>query len=938
MHHETEGPWQDTSLPPGARVGDLLTRMTLEEKVAQLFSIWPGSDSEGEDVAPMQHEMAATAEPADLDTLIRHGLGQLTRAFGTAPVEPAAGAAALARTQARIAAANRFGIPALAHEECLTGFATWGATVFPTPLAWGASFDPALVGRAAELIGSTMRSVGVHQGLSPVLDVVRDPRWGRTEESIGEDPYLVATVGTAYVRGLESSGIVATLKHFAGYSASRAGRNHAPVSAGPRELADVLLPPFELAVRDGGARSVMHAYTETDGVPAAADHRLLTSLLRDAWGFGGTVVADYFGIAFLQTAHHVAGSPRDAAALALTAGVDVELPAVHCYGTPLLDAVRSGDVPEELVDRAVTRVLRQKCELGLLDPDWSPVPPALTGPPPAVTGENGPGDGEGSGAAGPAVAPLAAAREAALRPGADPSSGGLDFDTAELRAVSRQLAEESVVLLADDGGVLPLAAGPDARIAVVGPLADDPAAMLGCYTFPAHVGFEHPGLPVGVRVPTLLEAVRAELPGARITHAPGCARPDPEPSGPEAAGLPGTAPEASSLGGVLSQSRQPLPDGLPSAAELLGEGDALLAEATALAAGSDVCVAVVGDRSGLFGRGTSGEGCDVADLRLPGEQGALLDALLATGTPVVLVVLSGRPYALGRYVRPAGRAGGPRAAAVVQAFFPGEEGGPAVAGVLSGRVSPSGRLPVSVPYGPGGQPWTYLAPPLGLRNEASSSDPTPLFPFGHGLSYTSFEWSDGGVTVPPPASGDGATAGAGGNGSGSPGGAPTGAGPAEAPLVLGTDDEATVRLTVRNTGDRPGTEVVQLYLHDPVARTTRPVNRLIGYARVPLGPGEAAEVRFGFHPDLASYTDPDGRRVVEPGDLELRLAASSADIRHPVRLRLRGPERTAGHCRRMVCPAMVHRLGAPGAGPDGTPGAPAPEGTGLPVTPSGRAV
>ncbi|MZE79969.1 glycosyl hydrolase, partial [Streptomyces sp. SID5475] len=373
MHPETKGPWQDTSLSTGDRVSDLLARMTLEEKLAQLFSIWPGSDSEGEDVAPLQHEMTASDEPADLDALIRHGLGQLTRAFGTAPLEPAAGAAALARTQARIAAANRFGIPAIAHEECLTGFTTWGATVFPTPLAWGASFNPALVGRAAELIGSTMRSAGIHQGLSPVLDVVRDPRWGRTEESISEDPYLVATIGTAYVRGLESSGVIATLKHFAGYSASRAGRNHAPVSAGRRELADVLLPPFELAVRDGGARSVMQAYNEIDGVPAAADSWLLTELLRDEWGFTGTVVADYFGISFLESAHHVAGSPREAAGLALAAGVDVELPAVRCYGTPLLDAVRSGDVPESLVDRAVTRVLRQKCELGLLDPDWDPV-------------------------------------------------------------------------------------------------------------------------------------------------------------------------------------------------------------------------------------------------------------------------------------------------------------------------------------------------------------------------------------------------------------------------------------------------------------------------------------------------------------------------------------------------------------------------------------
>ena len=251
-------------------------------------------------------------------------------------------------------AAGRFGIPALAHEECLTGFTTWQATIYPTPLAWGASFDPGLVEAMAAQIGAALRSVGIHQGLAPVLDVVRDPRWGRTEETIGEDPCLVATIGTAYVRGLESAGIVATLKHFVGYSASRAGRNLAPSAIGPRELADVLLPPFELAVREGGARSVMHSYTELDGLPTAADTALLTGLLRETWGFTGTLVADYFGVSFLQLLHGVAGTPAEAATLALEAGVDVELPTVRCYGPPLLSAVRAGAIPERLIDQAAT--------------------------------------------------------------------------------------------------------------------------------------------------------------------------------------------------------------------------------------------------------------------------------------------------------------------------------------------------------------------------------------------------------------------------------------------------------------------------------------------------------------------------------------------------------------------------------------------------------
>ena len=251
--------WNDTSLDAGARADALIAAMTLPEKIAQLFGVWVGASDEGGEVAPHQHEME---EPADLDALLPDGLGQLTRPFGTAPVDPALGALSLLRTQRRIAGANRFGIPALAHEECLAGFAAWGATAYPVPLSWGASFNPGLVRTMAAAIGRDMRAVGVHQGLAPVLDVVRDARWGRVEECISEDPYLVGTVATSYVRGLQDEGVVATLKHFVGYSASRAGRNLAPVHAGPREVADVLLVPFEMAVLDGGARSVMHSYAE----------------------------------------------------------------------------------------------------------------------------------------------------------------------------------------------------------------------------------------------------------------------------------------------------------------------------------------------------------------------------------------------------------------------------------------------------------------------------------------------------------------------------------------------------------------------------------------------------------------------------------------------------------------------------------------------------
>src|SRR5580698_9382313 len=364
--------WRDPSRPAAERAADLLGRMTLEEKVAQLASIWLGHQPRDSNVAPMQGDFVAPEAP--FAELISGGLGQLTRVFGTRPVPPGEAARTLAELQAQVITASRFGIPAVAHEECLTGFAAWRATIFPTPLAWGASFDPALVRDMARAFGRTMHTVGIHQGLAPVLDVTRDPRWGRTEETIGEDPYLVGSIGTGYVQGLQAAGVQATLKHFAAYSASRAGRNMAPVSMGPRELADVILPPFEMAIRLGGARSVMPSYVDIDGVPASADPELLGALLRDQLGFDGLVVSDYYAVSFLEIQHAVAADPAGAATLALAAGIDVELPTVRCYGDPLRSAVEDGDVAMKVVDRAVARVLRQKFELGMLDPGWSPIP------------------------------------------------------------------------------------------------------------------------------------------------------------------------------------------------------------------------------------------------------------------------------------------------------------------------------------------------------------------------------------------------------------------------------------------------------------------------------------------------------------------------------------------------------------------------------------
>ncbi|MDG4765832.1 glycoside hydrolase family 3 N-terminal domain-containing protein [Solwaraspora sp. WMMD406] len=730
-HDQPGGPDRPDGLDGEARVRDLLDRMTVEEKIAQLVGFWEKED--GEAVAPLQGEFG---ESFGLEDFSRHGLGHLTRVYGTRPVDPAARAAWLWNFQSELVARTRLGIPAIVHEECLTGLSAWQAASYPTPLAWGAAFDPDLVTEMAQAIGASMRALGVHQGLAPVLDVIRDPRWGRVEECISEDPYLVGTIGTAYIRGLQSQGVHATLKHFVGYSASRAGRNFAPVHAGPREVADVLLTPFEMALLDGGARSVMHSYAEIDGVPVAADPAMLTGLLRDRWGFDGVVVADYFGVAFLHLLHHVAEDHTDAAVQALTAGVDIELPTGDAY-LRLPAAVRAGRVDEALLDRAVLRLLRQKQDLGLLDATFTDEPPR-----------------------------------------------DIDLDSAEHRAIARRLAERSVVLVTNRD-TLPLPAG--RAIAVIGPNADLVNAMFGCYSFVNHVLPQHPGVEAGIEVPTVLDAVRAEFGTDRVSWARGCGVDDPDRSG--------------------------------------------FADAVATASAADVAVLVVGDQAGLFGRGTVGEGCDTDDLELPGVQRDLVEAVLATGTPVVLVLLTGRPYAIGWALD--------GCAAVVQAFFPGEEGAGAVAGVLSGRINPSGRLPVSLPRSAGAQPYSYLHPALGEGNEVTNLSVTPPAAFGHGLSYTTFAYAE--LTVPATVPSDGA-------------------------LV------ATVRVT--NTGSVAGDEVVQLYGHDLVASVTRPVAQLLGYRRVHLAPGQSVTVELTVPTTRLAFADRTMTRVVEPGEVDIWVGTS----------------------------------------------------------------
>ncbi|HEV2927705.1 MAG TPA: glycoside hydrolase family 3 C-terminal domain-containing protein, partial [Propionibacteriaceae bacterium] len=507
----------------------------------------------------------------------------------------------------------------------------------------------------------------------------------------------------------------------------------------------------------------MNSYSDVDGIPAAADHWLLTDLLREEWGFAGSVVSDYWAVPFLATMHRIAADTDQAGAQALAAGIDIELPDTVGFGPGLVERVRRGELPETLVDRAARRLLMQKVQLGLLDSDWTP---------------------EGS------VADAAAT----------------DLDSPANRTLAREMAERSVVLL-EAGSALPLLGDERPallRVAVVGPCAADPHVLMGCYAFPNHVLPRHPGLGLGLEVPTVVDALAAELPGVELVHEQGCPVQGEDRSGFEAA---------------LAATRA-----------------------------ADLCVAVVGDLAGLFGRGSSGEGCDAEDLRLPGVQAELLDELLQIGTPVVVVVVSGRPYALGEVHG--------RAAGLVQAFMPGEEGASAIAGVLSGRIQPSGKLPVQIPKRPGGQPGTYLQPPLGTPESAgiSTLDATPLFPFGYGGSYTTFEVDALRISD------------------------------AEVP----TDGAFTVSVRVRNTGPREGDEVVQLYLRDVVAQVARPVKQLTGFARVGLAPGEGVDVTFRVHADRTAYTNREFQRIVEPGDVEVMVGTSAADLPCRGHVRLTG--------------------------------------------------
>ena len=726
------------------KVRDLLRRMTLEEKIAQLGSI-PGRN--------LLEDGKFSREKAE--QLLKNGIGQITRVSGgTHDVTSPEKAALIANEIQRfLKEETRLGIPAIIHEECLSGFMAYGATVFPQAIGLASTWNPDLVERITATIRRQMRLVGAHQGLSPVLDVVRDPRWGRNEETFGEDPYLIACMGVAYVRGLQGpnfkEGIIATPKHFAAHGFSEGGRNRAPVHVPLRELREVYLFPFEAAVKEANAWSLMNAYHDIDGVPCAASRHLLTDILRGEWGFRGYVVSDYFSIRMLYDFHHVAADKKEAAVQALEAGIDIELPSIDCYGEPLIQAVKEEKISEAVIDEAVSRILRAKFLLGLFEN-------------PFVKAE----DASGS------------------------------FDTPEDRKLALEAARESMVLLKNNG-VLPLRKDIKA-IAVIGPNADNARNLHGDYSYTAHLRCKEPAVPTV----TILTGIRNKVSKqTSVYYARGC--------------------------GVSDDSKDGFEEALKAAEK------------------ADVIVAVVGERSGLSDDDVTGEFRDRADIRLPGVQEELIERLCETGKPVVLVLVNGRPLSLRRIVD--------KCSAILEAWLPGEEGGNAVADVLFGDYNPGGKLPVSFPQHVGQIPVNYGRRVSSLGDYVFMSS-KPSFPFGHGLSYTRFEYSSLSIT----------------------------------PEKVGPAGKVEITFDVKNIGDRKGDEVVQLYIRDEVASVTRPAMELKGFKRVTLEPEEKKQVTFRLSIDQLAFYDRHMRFVVEPGTFKVMIGSSSEDIRLSGRFEVTG--------------------------------------------------
>ena len=728
MVNQTVYPYKDTAVSIETRIEDLLSRMTLEEKIAQL----------GAGFIESFLENGIYSEEKLKEQIRKLGIGVLHNFFWKNIPDNELNMRTINDVQRYLVEKTRLGIPAIITGEGVHGHTSDGATIFPHGICISSSWDTELVGKVAAVIADESSAAGVRQLFSPVLDLAREPRWGRIQENYGEDPYLTARMGVAYIKGIQGESqcidthhVAATPKHFAAHGSPSGGINIGPVSAGERELRTVYLPPFKAAIREANALSIMNCYSELDGIPAAGNRKLLTGILREEWGFDGYVYSDWGSIEMLFTYHRTARNYAEAGKQALEAGVGVNAPDPRCYGKSLLDLVRKGSVSSGVVDEAVRRMLRVKFRLGLFEHPY---------------------------------ADIKRARE--IR------------NCSAHRMLARRAACESIVLLKNENNLLPLNKNIKS-LAILGPNAA--TVRLGNYTGG------------GVEMVSLLDGIKNSIPNTTVRYAEGC--------------------------GVYDLTTDAIQD------------------AVTIAAQSEVAVLAVGESTDICE-----EGVDQHDLELPGVQKELIRAVYETGTPMVVVLMNGRPLAI-KWVAD-------HAPSILETWFAGEEQGNAIADILFGEVNPSGKLTVSLPQSTGHIPSFYNCKPSarGYYRKPGSpgkpgrdyvfATPDPLFEFGHGLSYTTFSYVN--LTV--------------------------------APDEIQPSGQVTVSVQVRNTGSRKGSEVVQLYVNDVVSSVVTPVKELKRFRKITLVPDEERTVAFQLDSEDLQIFDRNMNWIVEPGQFEVKIS------------------------------------------------------------------
>jgi beta-glucosidase len=721
--------------------------MTLEEKVAQLTCLW----TERPQVGPQTDSSTDRGDfsPEKARLVLKYGIGQVARQRERkGPREGALFANAL---QKWLIENTRLGIPAIFHDEILHGHMAQGSTSFPQPIALASSWDPDFISKVFTAAALETRARGSHQVLGPNLDVAREPRWGRTEETYGEDPYLVSRMAVAIIKALQGSGpgvdgdhIIATAKHFAAHGQPEGGTNIAPANYSERVLREFFLPSFEAAVKEAGVMSVMASYNEIDGVPSHANKWLLEKVLREEWGFNGYIVSDYYGIPQLESLHHVAGNKAEAARLALEAGVDIELPDPDCFPI-LVQLVKEGKVAGARIDRAVARNLRAKFLLGLFE-----------------------------------------------NPYVDPDRAVKVTNSQAHRDLAADAARRSIVLLKNENNLLPLDRNGLKSIAVIGPNAD--RVHLGGYS-------DNPGRGISV-LQGITDKVGSKI---KINYAIGC--------------------KITKEGGDWWADTSHLSD--PA------EDNKLIAQAVEIAKAADLAVLVLGGNEDTNKEGWADNHLgDRDNLDLVGRQNDLVKAVLETGKPTIVLLINSGPLSV-NYIAE-------KVPAILEGFYLGQETGVAVADVLFGDYNPAGKLPVTFPRSVGQLPSYYNRKPTAKRGYLFTSK-EPLFPFGYGLSYTTFEYSNLKLSAPK----------------------------------IRPAGQTKVSVTVANTGKRAGDEIVQLYIHDLVSSVTRPVMELKAFKRISLAPGESKTVEFMITPDKLSFFDLNMNRTVEPGWFDIMVGTSS---------------------------------------------------------------